>query len=134
MLTQKDRIVDILKSYTKMSLEDMEVQLGIDGPTIQTQISGINHDRKKFQTVRIHRTGKKGNSFYEIQDQNTPTHVIYGTMDRKTRTVIKGLGLYRDVSLMAVANAPTQALRAQLVKDLTAHKQAMMQKIAIETM
>lgn len=132
-MTQKEQIIDLLKKHTKMPLADMEVMLNIDGKTIQTQISMINHSRNKFQSIRIHRTGKNGNSNYEIQDGNTRMDVVYGSMDKTRKKSINALFLYRDYGLLAVANAQSQALRNQIVKDINARKNILLQQISVAT-
>jgi len=136
-MTYKEEIISLLTTNQqngngKMSLKDMEKTLRFKN--ISTIISNINHDRRRFQSIRILRSGKNGHSSYEIQNSDTDLQTIMNTMQKKERSVINGIGLYRDVSLLAVANTASQEIRNQLVKTFSTHKNIMMQKIAIAVM
>lgn len=133
-MTQKEQIVDLLLANgNKMNVAEMERQLKIDCRQIQTHISGINHNRTKWNTIQIHRTGKNGNSSYEIQNSVTPLDVVLHTQDREATTAIKLIANHRDITLKTIANTQNQRLRQELVAQLSARQSAMIRKVLTVT-
>lgn len=132
MVTQQEAIVDLLRVEGRLPLDIMERTLHMDRKIIQVGISGINA-KSTITGIQILRLGKKGNSSYEIEDQNTDKTTVFNNMGRHSKSTIKHLKAYRSIGQIALTNANSLAQRQQIVKQINAEKAAMIAKIAVET-
>jgi len=130
-MTTKQDIVDALMSASnnKMDLASLSKMLGVDSLLIQMYISRINHNRKTWPTIQIHRTGKNGASFYELQTNRTNPAVIIHTTDRHTISAVNHVKINHDIDALQIANGQTRAIRMRLVAQTTNRKSVMMQQI-----
>lgn len=132
-ITQSEAIVDLLRRHGRQHIDDMEKMLKIDKNQLQGLISKINHrHRGKWASIQIHRTGKKGNSSYELQDGGTDFHVVKKTMSRHGKSIIKHGKTYQEISTLAMVNTQDINERRRIAAEMAAERNQLRQEIAIE--
>lgn len=131
--TQMEAIVDLLRKHGRQHIDDMENILKIDRNQLQGLISKINHRHTgKWSSIQIHRTGKKGNSSYELQDGNTDFHVVKKTMNRHGKSIIKHGRNFQEISTLAMVNAQDINERRRIAAEMAAERNQLRQQIQVE--
>lgn len=130
-MTQMEAVVDLLRKKGRVSIDDMENTLQIEKHQIQVLISIINRKNTgKWSAIQIHRTGKKGNSSYELQDGQTDDSVFFKTMRRLSNGTIKAVRNYRKIGNIAMVETLEREERARISAQLENDKSQLAHQIA----
>lgn len=137
MVTKKESIIQVLtSSKIPVALDDLSKKTKIDKAECQGYISKVNHEylfvKKNGNLVKqgnhdkiIYRTGKNGDSYYQIHGLDTPIDVIIQGLDKQVKHNISAIKVCTKIDTITstyLSLAEKPQLQQQFVQEVAQRK------------